>query len=84
MIDLHAVPGSQNAMAHSGSRDGMSQDWGKTDDTIQETVDAIEFLTARYIMINFIRKITTKKLLICGQLFSIKMTISSKINIILS
>ncbi|XP_074262981.1 putative glucan 1,3-beta-glucosidase A isoform X2 [Silene latifolia] len=47
IIDLHAAPGSQNGDEHSGSRDG-SLEWGKTDQTIQQSVDAIEFLTARY------------------------------------
>ena len=49
IIDLHAAPGSQNGWAHSSSRDG-SQEWGKTDENIQQTVDVIEFLTARYII----------------------------------
>ncbi|KAJ9673784.1 hypothetical protein PVL29_023374 [Vitis rotundifolia] len=47
IIDLHAAPGSQNGWEHSASRDG-SQEWGKTDQNIQETVAVIEFLTARY------------------------------------
>ncbi|QCE00519.1 glucan 1 [Vigna unguiculata] len=47
ILDLHAVPGSQNGFEHSGSRDG-SQEWGKSDETIQQTVGVIEFLTARY------------------------------------
>ncbi|KAJ4965576.1 hypothetical protein NE237_017425 [Protea cynaroides] len=47
IIDLHAAPGSQNGNEHSSSRDG-SQDWGKTDENIQETVAVIDFLTARY------------------------------------
>ncbi|XP_050264422.1 probable glucan 1,3-beta-glucosidase A isoform X1 [Quercus robur] len=47
IIDLHAAPGSQNGWEHSSSRDG-SQEWGKTDENIQQTVDVIEFLTARY------------------------------------
>lgn len=47
IIDLHAAPGSQNGWEHSASRDG-SQEWGKTDSNIQETVAVIEFLTARY------------------------------------
>jgi len=46
ILDLHAVPGSQNGFEHSGSRDG-SQEWGKSDETIQQTVGVIEFLTAR-------------------------------------
>ncbi|XP_021691299.2 probable glucan 1,3-beta-glucosidase A [Hevea brasiliensis] len=47
VIDLHAAPGSQNGFEHSSSRDG-SQEWGLTDATIQQTVDVIDFLTARY------------------------------------
>ncbi|KAH6786709.1 hypothetical protein C2S52_006261 [Perilla frutescens var. hirtella] len=47
ILDLHAVPGSQNGWEHSGTRDGF-QEWGHTYDTIQQTVDVIDFLTARY------------------------------------
>ncbi|XP_059631412.1 probable glucan 1,3-beta-glucosidase A [Cornus florida] len=47
IIDLHAAPASQNGYEHSSSRDG-SQEWGKTDQNIQQTVDVIDFLTARY------------------------------------
>ncbi|KAK8692280.1 hypothetical protein V6N13_075751 [Hibiscus sabdariffa] len=47
IIDLHAAPGSQNGWEHSGTRDG-SQEWGKTDETINQTIFIIEFLTARY------------------------------------
>ncbi|CAK9174264.1 unnamed protein product [Ilex paraguariensis] len=47
IIDLHAAPGSQNGFEHSASRDG-SQEWGLTDDNIQQTVAVIDFLTARY------------------------------------
>ncbi|KAL8486976.1 hypothetical protein ACS0TY_023605 [Phlomoides rotata] len=47
IIDLHAAPGSQNGWEHSSSRDG-SQEWGQTDANIQQTVDVIDFLTARY------------------------------------
>ncbi|PKU71964.1 hypothetical protein MA16_Dca007328 [Dendrobium catenatum] len=47
IIDLHAAPGSQNGWEHSGTRDG-TQLWGKTDDTIKETVAVIDFLTSRY------------------------------------
>uniref|UniRef100_A0A5B7BU40 Uncharacterized protein n=1 Tax=Davidia involucrata TaxID=16924 RepID=A0A5B7BU40_DAVIN len=47
IIDLHAAPGSQNGFEHSSSRDG-SQEWGQTDQNIQETVAVIDFLTARY------------------------------------
>ncbi|XP_030485345.2 probable glucan 1,3-beta-glucosidase A [Cannabis sativa] len=47
IIDLHAGPGSQNGFEHSSSRDG-SIEWGKTDANIHQTVDVIDFLTARY------------------------------------
>ncbi|XP_043712913.1 probable glucan 1,3-beta-glucosidase A [Telopea speciosissima] len=47
IIDLHAAPGSQNGYEHSSSRDG-SQEWGNTDENIQQTVSVIDFLTARY------------------------------------
>ncbi|GMH00121.1 hypothetical protein Nepgr_001960 [Nepenthes gracilis] len=47
IIDLHAAPGSQNGNEHSASRDG-SQEWGKTEANIQQTVGVINFLTARY------------------------------------
>ncbi|PPR93650.1 hypothetical protein GOBAR_AA27019 [Gossypium barbadense] len=47
IIDLHAAPGSQNGWEHSGSRDS-SQEWGKTDETITQTVAVIDFLTSRY------------------------------------
>ncbi|KAL7245708.1 hypothetical protein ACSBR2_000941 [Camellia fascicularis] len=47
IIDLHAAPGSQNGNEHSSSRDG-SQEWGLTNQNIQETVNVIDFLTSRY------------------------------------
>ncbi|KAI6687702.1 hypothetical protein NL676_024530 [Syzygium grande] len=47
IIDLHAAPGSQNGWEHSSSRDGF-REWGDTDDTIQQTLHVIEFLTSRY------------------------------------
>ncbi|KAL2468066.1 putative glucan 1 [Forsythia ovata] len=47
ILDLHAAPGSQNGFEHSSSRDGFVE-WGHTDDTIKQTVDVIDFLTARY------------------------------------
>ncbi|MCD9560254.1 hypothetical protein HAX54_018775 [Datura stramonium] len=47
IIDLHAAPGSQNPWEHSANRDGTIE-WGKTDDTIQQTIAVIDFLTARY------------------------------------
>ncbi|KAK3012758.1 hypothetical protein RJ639_008106 [Escallonia herrerae] len=37
IIDLHAAAGSQNGFEHSSSEDG-SQEWGQTDENIQETV----------------------------------------------
>lgn len=49
IIDLHAAPGSQNGNEHSGTRDG-SQEWGKTDDTIQQSVSVIDFLTSREVI----------------------------------
>ncbi|KAG5544358.1 hypothetical protein RHGRI_016942 [Rhododendron griersonianum] len=47
IIDLHAAPGSQNGFEHSSTRDG-SQEWGLSDQNIQQTVAVIDFLTARY------------------------------------
>ncbi|GMP46075.1 hypothetical protein CsSME_00014367 [Camellia sinensis var. sinensis] len=47
IIDLHAAPGSQNGNEHSSSRDG-SQEWGLSDQSIQETANVIDFLTSRY------------------------------------
>lgn len=47
IIDLHAAPGSQNPWEHSSSRDG-TQEWGKTDDNIAQTVQVINFLASRY------------------------------------
>lgn len=47
IIDLHAAPGCQNPQEHSSTRDG-SQEWGLSDQNIQQTVDVIDFLTARY------------------------------------
>ncbi|KAI8005451.1 Glucan 1,3-beta-glucosidase A [Camellia lanceoleosa] len=47
IIDLQAAPGSQNGFEHSSTRDG-SQEWGQSDQNIQETVAIIDFLTARY------------------------------------
>ncbi|KAK6938177.1 Glycoside hydrolase, family 5 [Dillenia turbinata] len=47
IIDLHAAPGSQNGWEHSATRDG-SQEWGKTDANIAQTVAVIDFLAARY------------------------------------
>ncbi|KAL0325154.1 UNVERIFIED_CONTAM: Glucan 1,3-beta-glucosidase [Sesamum radiatum] len=45
ILDLHAVPGSQNGNHHSGTRDGFLE-WG--DSRIPETVSVIDFLAARY------------------------------------
>ncbi|GJN35711.1 hypothetical protein PR202_gb24513 [Eleusine coracana subsp. coracana] len=47
IIDLHAAPGSQNPWEHSSSRDG-TQEWGRTDDNIAQTVQVIDFLASRY------------------------------------
>ncbi|KVI07317.1 Actin cross-linking [Cynara cardunculus var. scolymus] len=47
ILDLHAAPGSQNGYEHSSGRDGFIE-WGLTDETIRQTVDVIEFFTARY------------------------------------
>ncbi|XAR73448.1 Glucan 1,3-beta-glucosidase [Bertholletia excelsa] len=47
IIDLHAVPGSQNGMEHSASRDG-STDWPTSSDYISKSLDVIEFLVSRY------------------------------------
>ncbi|KAK9741072.1 hypothetical protein RND81_03G079300 [Saponaria officinalis] len=47
IVDLHAAPGAQNGYDHTGSRDG-SVEWGKSNKTVQQSVEAIEFLTARY------------------------------------
>ncbi|KAJ0732930.1 putative glucan 1,3-beta-glucosidase [Helianthus annuus] len=47
ILDLHAAPGSQNGYEHSSSWDGSIQ-WGQTEETIQETVNIIEFFAARY------------------------------------
>jgi len=48
IIDLHAAPGSQNGFQHSGSRDG-SLEWGTTDESINQTIYVIDFLSARFI-----------------------------------
>uniref|UniRef100_A0A5B6YQG3 Uncharacterized protein n=1 Tax=Davidia involucrata TaxID=16924 RepID=A0A5B6YQG3_DAVIN len=45
IVDLHAVPGSQNGNEHSGTRDGYLE-WG--DSNIDETVAVIDFLAQRY------------------------------------
>ncbi|KAF8023511.1 hypothetical protein BT93_F0884 [Corymbia citriodora subsp. variegata] len=49
IIDLRAAPGSQNGWEQSSSRDGF-REWGDTDDTIQQTLHVIEFLTSRVIV----------------------------------
>ncbi|KAG6786251.1 hypothetical protein POTOM_007848 [Populus tomentosa] len=46
-IDQHAAPGSQNGRELSSSTDG-SQEWDQTDANIEQAVDVIDFLTARY------------------------------------
>lgn len=45
IVDLHAVPGSQNGRAHSASRDGY-REWG--DSYISDTVETIDFLAKRF------------------------------------
>lgn len=45
IVDLHAVQGSQNGNEHSGTRDGYIE-WD--DSYVQETVDVIDFLAARF------------------------------------
>ncbi|KAA8522502.1 hypothetical protein F0562_013137 [Nyssa sinensis] len=45
IVDLHAVPGSQNGNEHSGTRDGYLE-WG--DSNIDETVSVIDFVAERY------------------------------------
>lgn len=52
IIDLHAAPGSQNGMEHSASRDG-SVDW-PTPDYISQTLDVIDFLSARYMVLSWL------------------------------
>ncbi|OIW02395.1 hypothetical protein TanjilG_04988 [Lupinus angustifolius] len=47
ILDLHAGPGSQNGFPSTSTRDGY-QEWGKTDTNIQQTIDVIDFLIARY------------------------------------
>ncbi|KAJ1412851.1 Glycoside hydrolase, family 5 [Sesbania bispinosa] len=45
IVDLHALPGSQNGQPHSASRDGY-REWG--DSYIPDTVKTIDFLAERY------------------------------------
>ncbi|KAL8058421.1 hypothetical protein ABFX02_03G016900 [Erythranthe guttata] len=45
ILDLHAVPGSQNGNHHSGTRDGFIE-WD--DSKIPETVSVVDFLAKRY------------------------------------
>uniref|UniRef100_A0A0D9WEA6 Uncharacterized protein n=1 Tax=Leersia perrieri TaxID=77586 RepID=A0A0D9WEA6_9ORYZ len=47
IVDLHAVPGSQNPWEHSSSRDG-TQEWGTSDANIAQTVQVVDFLASRY------------------------------------
>ncbi|KAJ3702640.1 hypothetical protein LUZ61_006345 [Rhynchospora tenuis] len=47
ILDLHATNGSTNGWDLSGTRDGTI-DWGKTDDNINQSVAAIDFLASRY------------------------------------
>ncbi|XP_027366047.1 probable glucan 1,3-beta-glucosidase A [Abrus precatorius] len=45
IVDLHALPGSQNGRPHSASRDGY-REWG--DSYIPDSVATIDFLAKRY------------------------------------
>ncbi|KAI4318170.1 hypothetical protein L6164_025973 [Bauhinia variegata] len=45
IVDLHALPGSQNGQPHSGTRDGHIE-WG--DSFVPDTVKVIDFLANRY------------------------------------
>lgn len=47
IVSLSATPGSQNGLEQSGSRDKFLE-WGMTNENIDQTVDVIEFLAARY------------------------------------
>ncbi|PKU83906.1 hypothetical protein MA16_Dca006381 [Dendrobium catenatum] len=47
IIDIHAMPSSQNGWEHSGTRDGL-QSWGQTDDSIDQSVVVVDFLASRY------------------------------------
>ncbi|KAJ4731735.1 hypothetical protein LUZ62_032892 [Rhynchospora pubera] len=47
ILDLHATNGSTNGWDLSGTRDG-TVDWGKTDENINQSVAAIDFLASRY------------------------------------
>ncbi|KAH0455895.1 hypothetical protein IEQ34_015927 [Dendrobium chrysotoxum] len=47
IIDIHAMPSSQNGWEHSGTRDGL-QSWGQTDDSIDQSILVVDFLTSRY------------------------------------
>ncbi|PKU69999.1 hypothetical protein MA16_Dca022130 [Dendrobium catenatum] len=47
IIDIHAMESSQNGWEHSGTRDGL-QSWGQTDDSIDQSILVVDFLTSRY------------------------------------
>ncbi|GJP56784.1 hypothetical protein CLOM_g15832 [Closterium sp. NIES-68] len=47
LLSLHAAPGSQNGYEHSASRDGIP-DWGSSQVNIDRTVEAVDWLAARY------------------------------------
>ncbi|RZC64382.1 hypothetical protein C5167_008073 [Papaver somniferum] len=47
IIDLHAVNGSQNGWDHSAGRDG-SVGWPTSNEHIQQSLDAIEFIASKY------------------------------------
>eukprot|EP01018_Ginkgo_biloba_P020256 Gb_01370 [translate_table: standard] len=48
IVDLHAAPGSQNGDEHSGSRDGYIEWDDQSQNNIQKSLSAIDFLAARY------------------------------------
>ncbi|XP_020588424.1 glucan 1,3-beta-glucosidase A-like [Phalaenopsis equestris] len=47
IIDIHAMPSSQNGWEHSGTRDGL-QSWGQSYDDIRQSTAVVDFLTSRY------------------------------------
>ena len=56
MVDLHAVPGSQNGQEHSATIDGVGQ-WASGSDAdgrsyIDLSLDAIDFLASRSVFLS--------------------------------
>ena len=54
MVDLHAVPGSQNGQEHSATIDGVAE-WASGSDAdgrsyIDISLDAIDFLASRSVL----------------------------------